>query len=209
MFQPRWRYRHGWPPIHHLAIAPTAGGSGPNWAEIITAIATAILAGGVIAAFFQLKETKTTRNTEMAARLSEKWESKEFADARAKVDSFKTEDEFLAAMLPAIQKPDEKTDNDGADADRALLRRELTYFEEIAALELMGAISIQWIDKMMKQRVLDRWEVWWPIIERLRAGPPEEPAMFANFQKLVDRLNGKSLRWHERLRSWLINQLAF
>ena len=107
MRQSRWWQHHGWFPLHQLM--QTAAGGGANWAEIVTAIATAVLAGGVIAAFFQLKESRTTRNIEMAARLSEKWESKEFVEARARVDSFATVDEFLAALLPADQTPGAKT----------------------------------------------------------------------------------------------------
>lgn len=86
--------------------------------------------------------------------------------------------------------------------------RELTYFEEMAAVEVMGAITLRWINIMMRQRVLDRWEVWEPVIKQLRQGPPEQPAMFANFEKLVNRLKGNSLKWNERFRRWLANRLA-
>lgn len=180
---------------HHLGAhyPATAGFDLPAW---ITAIATAVLAVGAFVALFQLRESRNSRHTETAARLSEKWDSESFARAREKIDAFETIDEFLEAVRP----PD--------GPERAALLKELTYFEEMAGIEEMGAISLRWIDIMMRQRVLDRWEVWSPIIERLREGPPAEPTMFANFEKLVDRLNGRSLKRNERLRRWLVNLLA-
>lgn len=191
------RFGH-WGPWPHLYLPQTshAASGGFDLPAWITAIATCAIALGAIFALFQLLEAKNARHTETAARLSERWDSQAFADARAKVDSFTNLEDFLAAV---------QADGPG----RVLLLRELTYFEEMAAIEVMGAISLRWIDILMRERVLDRWEVWEPVIKQLRQGPPEEPTMFANFEKLVDRLNGRSLKWHERLRRWLINLLAF
>ena len=72
-----------------------------------------------------------------------------------------------------------------ADAYEAqVLYRELDYFEQLAALEQVGAFDFQLIKLLLGRRLIDRWEMWKPSIDAM--GDDVYPL----FGALVGRMRG-------------------
>ena len=154
---------------------------GPNWAEQVTAIATAVLAlgvfGGVAAAVFgaqQVREERRTRQAQMAAEFFRRWNEDPLVEARRLIARFPTSEELQAAFRRYLAD----------DAPEAyVLYRELDYFEQLAALERAGAVDFELIRLMIGRTLLERWEMWGPT---LRAVHDEE--VYPLFRDLVARM---------------------
>jgi hypothetical protein len=190
-----WGHFSHWGP----PIIPSAAG-GPNWAEIVTAIATAILAVGAAAALFQLREAKRTRHTEAAARMSSRWEAEPYVEARTIIDGF-VDDKALRDFLL------------GAMATRSPARhpllRELSFLEELGAMEKLGAISLRWVDETMRSLVVARWKLWEATVLELRRDIPAEQWPYKSFELLAKQLQGEALNRRQRLSRWLCRQLTY
>ena len=137
----------------------------PDWAEEVTAIATAIgalgLLGAIGAAVFagqQVREARRTRQAQMAGDLLRRWSDPDFVETRRLVAQYRSGDELRRAFEGYIARN---------DVEAYILYRELDYFEQVAALEHQGAIDFEFIRLLYGQRLLDRWELWSPSIEAL------------------------------------------
>lgn len=134
-----------------------------NWAAI-TAIATSVLAvgllGGFAAAVFaaqQARETRRTREAQMAAEFFRRWNEDALVEARRLVARFKSAGELRDAFAAYV----------AADAPEAyVLYRELDYFEQLAALERWGAFDIELIKLLLGRTLVERWEMWRPAIHQ-------------------------------------------
>jgi hypothetical protein len=169
----------------------------PAW---ITAIATGLLVIGALIALFQLREARRTRHTEAAARMSSRWESSEYVEARVRIDQFLDDKQLRDALLIAMKN---------RSPDRHLLLRELSFFEELGAMEKLGAISLRWIDETMKDLVVARWALWESTITELRVGKAPEHWPYKNFELLKRQLSGEGLTARQRLARRLCQQLSY
>ena len=150
-----------------------------NWAAV-TAIATCILAigllGGFAAAVFaaqQARETRRTREAQMAAEFFRRWNDDQLVEARRLVARFKSADDLRDAFAAYV----------AADAPEAhVLYRELDYFEQLAALERLGAVHLDLIDALLGARLVDRWDLWQPSVDDM--GDDVYPL----FRRLAERL---------------------
>ena len=132
-----------------------------NWAEV-TAIATSILAvglvGGFVAALFaaqQVREVRRSREAQMAAEFFRRWNEDGLVQARRLVGRFKSADELRDAFCAYVAD----------DAPEAyVLYRELDYFEQLAALESRGAFDLELIKLLLGRTLIERWEMWRPAI---------------------------------------------
>ena len=137
----------------------------PNWAEQVTAIATAVgalgLLGAIGAAVFagqQVREARQTRQAQMAGDLLRRWSEPDLVETRRLVARFKSGDELRRALEGFIARN---------DVEAYVLYREPDYFEQVAALERQGAIDFELIRRLLGRRLIDRWELWSPSIEAL------------------------------------------
>jgi len=137
----------------------------PNYAEQVTAIATAAgaigLLGAIGAAVFagqQVREARQTRQAQMAADLVRRWSEPELVETRRLVAQFKSADELRRAFEGYVARN---------DVEAYVLYRELDYFEQLAALELRGAVDFEFIRLLLGQRLIDRWDLWSPSIDAL------------------------------------------
>ncbi len=136
---------------------------GPNWAEQLTAIATAVgalgLLGALGAAVFagqQVKEARKARESQIAADFFRRWNEDSLLETRRLVATFETKEELSEAFGAFI----------ASNADEAyVLYRELDYFEQLAALEHVGAFDFELIKLLLGQTLITRWEMWQPSIE--------------------------------------------
>src|SRR5436305_5774959 len=104
-------------------------------------------AGGFAAAVFaaqQARETRRSREAQMAAEFFRRWNEDALVETRRLVARFKSADELSDAFAAYV----------AADAPEAyVLYRELDYFEQLAALERWGAFDLELI-KLLLGRTL-------------------------------------------------------
>jgi hypothetical protein len=65
------------------------------------------------------------------------------------------------------------------------LYRELDFFEQLAALESVGACDLELIKSMLGRSLVERWEMWKPAIHQAH-GPGVYP-MFENLARKLER----------------------
>ena len=153
----------------------------PNWAEQVTAVATAVGAVGLLAAIgaavfgaLQVREARHNRQTQVAADLLRRWEEDELVEARQLVARFQTRDDLARAF----------GDYRARNAHEAyVLYRELDYFEQLGALEEHGGFDFELIRSLLGGRLINRWEMWQPTIDLLGGS-----AAYPMFERLVAKM---------------------
>ena len=154
----------------------------PNWAEQVTAIATAVgaigLLGAIVAAVFagqQVVEARQSRQAVLAAEFFRRWDEADLVETRRLVGQFHSKEELAAAFSRFI------ADN---SVEAFVLYRELDYFEQLAALEHEGAFDFNLIQLMLGRTLIDRWEMWQPSLAAMPGGAASYPL----FGALVDKM---------------------
>jgi hypothetical protein len=199
---PPWTHLHHLvppAPFHHLIVASPGGG--PDWAEIVTAVATALLSAAGLVALFQLRESRLTRHTEAAARASSRWEDQAYVEAREQIDTYTDNQALRDALVLSMTN---------RTPDRHPLLRELSFFEELGAMEKLGAISLHWLDETMRDLVIERWKLWEPSIQELRKDLDPKDWPYKNFEFLKRQLTEEvRLSTRRRFSRWAIKRLDY
>jgi hypothetical protein len=154
--------------------------SAVNWSEV-NALATCVLAlgllGGFAAALFaaqQARETRRSREAQMAAEFFRRWNEEALVETRRLVARYKTPDELRVAFAEYV----------AADAPEAyVFYRELDFFEQLAALERWGAFDVELIKLLLGRILIQRWEMWRPAIHEAHG-----PGVYPLFEGLVEKL---------------------
>ena len=151
-----------------------------NWGEV-TAIATSVLAVGLLGAFAaavfgaqQVREARRSREAQMAAEFFRRWDEDALVEARRLVGRFKSPEQLRDALARYV----------ATDAPEAyVLYRELDYFEQLAALERQGAFDFELIKLMLGPTLVARWELWEPAIDHVHG-----PRTYPLYRELVTKL---------------------
>jgi hypothetical protein len=137
----------------------------PNWAEQVTAIATAVSSlallsaiGAVVFAARQARETRIGRQAETAVEFFRRWNESSLEETRRLVAQYDTNEELRDAMVRFIAENSERA---------YVLYRELDYFEQLGALVKHGGFDFELIRSLLGDRLVDRWEMWQPTIEAI------------------------------------------
>jgi hypothetical protein len=153
----------------------------PNWAEVVTAIATAVGAlglvsaiGAVIFAGQQAQEARIGRQAEMAVDFFRRWNEEPMVETRRLVAEFETPEALREAMTRFVAQN---------SAEAYVMYRELDYFEQLGALEEHGGFDFELIRSLLGGRLIDRWEMWQPTIQAIGAG-----AAYPMFERLVAKM---------------------
>jgi len=153
----------------------------PNWAEQVTAIATAVSAigllsaiGAVIFAGQQAREARIGRQAVMAVEFFRRWSEGPMVEARRLVAEFETPEALRDAMTLFIAEN---------SADAYVLYRELDYFEQLGALEKHGGFDFDLIRTLLGRRLIDRWDLRQPTIDALGG-----TAAYPMFERLVTKM---------------------
>jgi hypothetical protein len=152
-----------------------------DWSEV-TAIATSILALGLLGAFGaasfaaqQVREARKSREAQMAAEFFRRWNDPELVEARRLVNSFPSPQELKDAYVSFV----------AADAPEAyVLYRELDFFEQLAALESIGAFNSELIKVLLGPTLIGRWELWRGALQEAHG-----EGVYPLFQDLARRLS--------------------
>ncbi len=155
----------------------------PNWAEQVTAIATAVSAigllsaiGAVIFAAQQAREARVGRQAEMAVEFFRRWNEGPLVETRRLVAEFETGEALRDAMMVFIAEN---------SAEAYVLYRELDYFEQLGALEKHAGFDFELIRTLLGRRLIDRWEMWQPSIDAIGG-----PGVYPMFERLVTKMRG-------------------
>lgn len=151
-----------------------------NWTEI-TAIATCVLAAGLVGAFGaaafaaqQVRETRLAREAQVAVELLRRWNEDPLVDARRLVGRFKSPDELRDAFASYV----------ATNAPEAhVMYRELDFFEQLGALERRGVVDLELIKLLLGRTLIERWDLWQPAIREAHG-----PAVYPLFGELVAKV---------------------
>ncbi len=158
--------------------------SDPNWAEQITAISTAVGAVGLlstvglaVAAGRQVREARHATQSQITADFVRRWDEDGLVEARRLAARFPTKEELSAAFPGYIE----------ANSPEAfVLYRELDYFEQLGALEQVGAINFDVLRLLLGPRLIDRWEMWKPSIDAMPGDYPMFRALVGKMRTTLD-----------------------
>jgi hypothetical protein len=116
----------------------------------------------------------------MAAEFIRRWNDDSLVEARRMVARFDSPEELRLGFAAYV----------AADADEAyVLYRELDYFEQLGALEEVGAIDLELIRLLLGGALIERWELWEPAIHDAHG-----PGTYPMFEGLVGKLGAESAR---------------
>jgi hypothetical protein len=158
--------------------------SAPNWAEATTAIATAVGSVGlvstlglVLVASRQVREAERARHAQIAADFLRRWDEDALVDARRLVAQFANGEALAAAFREFIATN---------SASAYVLYRELDFFEQLGALERVGAFDFDLITVLAGPLIVDRYELWEPSIAAMGEGVyPRFTALAAKLRAVV------------------------
>src|SRR3954453_5218458 len=159
----------------------------PNWAEEVTAIATAVLAVGGIAAIGaavfagqQVREARIGRQAEVAADFFRRWSDGPMVESRRLVPSYGAAENLRDAFVRHIE---------ANDVEAFVLFRELDYFEQLGAMEQHGGFDFGLIETLLGPKLLERWDLWRPSIDAIGGR-----SVYPNFTHLGER-RGVGVAW--------------
>jgi hypothetical protein len=166
----------------------TVAAADPNWAEIVTALSTAVGAVGLLsaitAAIFagrQVREAERSRQTMLAADFVRRWNEHDLVETRHLIGEYRSPEALRDALLGFV----------AANSIQAyVLYRELDYFEQLAALERVGAFDFELIELLLGPRLIDRWTLWKPSIDAL--GPDVYPLFADLVVRMQRRIAGQT-----------------
>jgi hypothetical protein len=153
----------------------------PNWAEQVTAIATAVSALGLLSAIGaviftarQAREARAGRQAATAVEFIRRWNEDSLVEARHLVAQFQTPQALRDAMKRFIAEN---------SVQAYVLYRELDYFEQLGALEKHGGVDFEMIRTLLGRRLIDRGELWQPTIDAIGGGQT-----YPMFDRLVTKM---------------------
>jgi hypothetical protein len=153
----------------------------PNWAEQVTAIATAVGAvgllsaiGAVVFAARQAREARIGREAAVAVEFFRRWDEDPLVETRRLVARFHTPQALRDALTGYMAEN---------SAEAYVLFRELDFFEQLGALERHGGFDFELIRTMFGRRLIERWELWLPSIDAMGGA-----TAYPMFDRLVAKL---------------------
>jgi hypothetical protein len=156
----------------------------PNWAEQVTAIATAIgcigltsTLGLAILAGKQVREAQRGRHAQLAADFIRRWDEPDLVETRRLVAQY-ANGEDLAAAFAELMATNSR--------DAYILLREPDFYEQLGALDSVGAFDFELIRALIGNSLIQRWELWRPAVEAM--GRDAYPM----FRALADKLRAAS-----------------
>ena len=137
----------------------------PNWAEQVTAIATAIGCIGLtstlvlaVLAGRQVREAQRGRHAQLAADFIRRWDEPALVETRRLVAEQASGQELAATFAAAT------ADN---SMSAYVLMRELDFYEQLGALDHVGAFDFGLIDALIGNSLVERWELWRPTVDAM------------------------------------------
>jgi hypothetical protein len=148
--------------------------------------------GAAVFAGQQVKEARKSRESQVAADFFRRWNEDALVETRRLVAKFNTKEELSEAFQGFI----------ASNADEAyVLYRELDYFEQLAALEHVGAFDFELIKLLLGRTLISRWEMWRPSLDAM-SGDGAYPLFTALVGKMREALGSAGERAEADDSSW-------
>jgi hypothetical protein len=153
----------------------------PNWAEQVTAIATAVSAlgllsaiGAVVFAGQQAREARIGRQAATAVEFFRRWSEAPLVETRHLIGQFETPEALRDALTRFIAEN---------SIQAYVLYRELDFFEQLGALEKYGGCDFDLIRTLLGHSLIARWEMWQPSIDAIGGRD-----VYPMFERLVTKM---------------------
>jgi hypothetical protein len=148
-----------------------------DWPAWLTAIGTAVLAGGIVIAVFQLRELKRDRSLQWIFEMGRRWDNEKLEHSRVALRACK--EEALAAKVARWGTP-------GFSAEEEVEMTELirlpNFFEDVALMFEHGRLNTDLVWQTFSGPAFEAWEGWKASMPALRE---HDPLCFSEFEKLV------------------------
>ena len=95
---------------------------------------------------------------QVGADFVRRWDEAELVAARHLVAQFRTGDDLRDAFRQLIATN---------SVDAFAMYHELDYFEQLGALEELGAVPFDLVRLLLGPRLIERWELWKPSLDML------------------------------------------
>jgi hypothetical protein len=180
-----------------LAAAPLWWGV--EWSSALLAIATGVLAVGVVLTLAGLLsargsviEEAKARNTQVYAEISRRWDSKELLNVRAKIDLMDPQ-----AFMDCYRSLRNSNEVSGL-LQSFKLKRLANFFEDLGVLESRGSLDIRWIEESLGSVVTNYWMKWElaAVEERIaeKATRPDASLIWENWEALSRKIEQHRIR---------------
>lgn len=157
----------------------------PTWTDKVTAIGTAIVAGGVLVtaagawfAYHQVKAARDDRHVQVLSEFARRWDDPLLWEARTK--QFDLTNKQLADLVGRWF--DSK---DPSARDVPLLLRVPNFFEDIAVIVEAGNLELKYVARSMASLVIGQWDYWELAINKMRE---TAETSYVEFERLVSDL---------------------
>jgi hypothetical protein len=163
-------------------------GAAPNWAEIVTAIGSALagatLVVAVVAALFalrQLREIRRDRHVELIAELGRRWDDERMAQSRAPARRYDSHQlaERLGAWVASRDAAEIDTER---ERETLQLMRVPNFLEDVALMVEAGSMTPELIDRSLGSITTATWEFWEEAVEEMRK---QDPTIYVEFERLA------------------------
>ena len=173
-------------------ILAASGTSGPGWTEIVIAVATGVLAVGVLATVWAawgarsaVRETVKARHTQLFIDIARRWDDSEMQKAK----------QSLAGMNAIRFQEHYRRLYKRKGPELYGVERFANFFEDLGLLEKMGNIEIKWIEESLGSSVTGYWEMWKlaTIEQRDATGPTgiDATLLYENWELLAHKIEAR------------------
>jgi hypothetical protein len=183
-----------------LLLGSPLGQQGIDWTAWITAVATSLLAGGVLVAIVGLWDARKTRHGQLVTDLSRRWDEPLTAESMILysihghagiVDLL----ERLYADDPEISQLYSKLGIYQKDLELYYeLQRWPSLIEAIGVLRNQRAISTEVVFKMWGPAIASAWVAWRDPVEKLRQLRYGDPSAFRYFEALAALMTAEAAK---------------
>jgi hypothetical protein len=152
---------------------------GPDWAEIVTAVSSGLVALGLLFAGFQVRESRHSRHAAIAVELARQWSDDDLIESRSALTRFDSAQHFCATY-----KRVRLLDREPGD-DYFVTQRVANFFEYLGVMQRFGWVSVDWINETLGSAVLEWWNMWYLAVEYERNRSTQSKNAFKNFEDLA------------------------
>jgi hypothetical protein len=157
----------------------------PNWAEQVTAIATAVGCIGLtstlvlaVLAGRQVQEAQRGRHAQLAADFIRRWDEPPLVETRHLVGEYRDGNELAAAYSRFMAEN---------SMSAYVLLREPDFYEQLGALDRAGAFDFELVDLLIGSSLVGRWELWRPTVDTMGEGA------YPMFRALAEKVRARRL----------------
>jgi hypothetical protein len=177
---------------------------GVDWAAWLLSVSTAVLAVGIIGALYgifssrkALREDARARNTSVFLEIGRRWDDPDVMHIRAA--TYDMEAGLFYAYFHDLER-----------LEQIKARKIANFFEDLAVLESLGSLDMQWIEESMGTTIATYWKLWELVTleERQTEARADAALLYENWENLAKKVvqlrdrreyhHPRKGRWHRR-----------